>query len=91
MDIRQGIIQKILTTNGSVIHEHVQKTPSHVLLHYGHELISCSIDNILNTFEQTNARDAMLDQMAKKKEDEAVVACYAENDFLSYVVQLRKK
>ena len=87
MDLREAGIQKMIM-NGTLIHEHVNKTPDNVLLNHQDTYISCSIADI-KLFRQTQARDALLDQLSNIKTGQVVIGCYVNEDFLSYVVELK--
>lgn len=87
MDLRQAVIDKMIL-NGTLIHEHMKKTPDNVLLNHQNTYISCSITDI-KSFRQTQARDALLDQLSNIKNGQVVIGCYVNDDFLSYVVELK--
>ena len=87
MDVRQAVIDKMIL-NGALIHEHMNKTPDNVLLNHQNTYISCSITDI-KSFRQTQARDALLDQLSNIKNRQVVIGCYVNDDFLSYVVELK--
>ena len=87
-------IQDIMR-NSNLIHEHATKTPDKVLLHYQDTLVACSIHDI-QTFPETFARNALLDQLSHLKHGQVVIGCYATElgeraDFLSFVVELKQK